>query len=589
MSTKSPNNKTYTRPLLVGGLMLPSLIWIFSVFVVNPVGNFPLADDLGYGATVKHLLGTGEYEPQGVVQAPMITNILWGALFCLPAGFSFTALRVSTLVASLAGIFATYFVIQKLTKNLDYASLGALSLATNPTYLGTSFTFDTDVLFVTILTVSIFLYIRALSSEAYLSYVSAIVLSILATLSRQIAVVIPVAYLVTSLCRPGRTYKAVVRSIAPTLACASAYLIFRAVMLHEGKIPTFTEWHTQLILNSIRHPASMMRILPNHLAVCTAYLGLFSFPAAFPFFSVGPYCRDRKRASRLLISGLAILLLVGMFLTRPPNSEHPDLDDLTSAGTFRPLVPVGDFLNVWGIGWPSALLSRQPPGMLMLFWAIIMALGTIAGAALIIYIINSLRHYVRDLRSSESQREFLSSNFRNIFLLLSVVFYCIPLLLGNIWDRYFIPLIPILVMLFASEIEGVTAVTPFLRPKWVTTASVGLSLLIGAASIASTRDFLMYNRVNWDALQELMIKDHVPSGNIEGGYEFDWFYSSNIPPWTPARHAELTLMVRKQHRDTYIASTTEQADYDVLRRYSYFQWLPPRNQTVFVLHKRAGN
>ena len=86
---------------------LLGLIWISMVVVVNPIGNFPLNDDWAYGYSVRALVEQGEIRFSDWTATNLIAQVVWGALFCLPYGFSFTALRLSTAVLGFAGILAT--------------------------------------------------------------------------------------------------------------------------------------------------------------------------------------------------------------------------------------------------------------------------------------------------------------------------------------------------------------------------------------------------------------------------------------------------------------------------------------------------
>src|SRR5271157_3667611 len=73
-------------------------IWGLVVLAIDPVGDFPLNDDWSYGLAVKYLVVDGHLRFTDWLSVPLITQVLWGALFTLPLGFSFTALRFSTLV-----------------------------------------------------------------------------------------------------------------------------------------------------------------------------------------------------------------------------------------------------------------------------------------------------------------------------------------------------------------------------------------------------------------------------------------------------------------------------------------------------------
>src|SRR5689334_10088256 len=79
-------------------ICLITILWVFMVILVNPIGDFPLNDDWAYGWTVKTLLETGSFVLSDWTAANLLPQALWGILFCLPFGFSFTALRFSTLI-----------------------------------------------------------------------------------------------------------------------------------------------------------------------------------------------------------------------------------------------------------------------------------------------------------------------------------------------------------------------------------------------------------------------------------------------------------------------------------------------------------
>ena len=63
-------------------------IWTVMVIVVNPLGNFPLNDDWVYGLAVKSILEKGDFRLPSPAHANLFFQAFWGALFCLPFGFS---------------------------------------------------------------------------------------------------------------------------------------------------------------------------------------------------------------------------------------------------------------------------------------------------------------------------------------------------------------------------------------------------------------------------------------------------------------------------------------------------------------------
>ena len=143
-------------------MLLLAAIWVASLFIVNPVGDFPLNDDWSFGLAVKRLLQTGDFRPTGWASMPLITQTLWGSLFCLPAGFSFNALRLSTLLLSLCSILGVYLLVRQAHPSRMLAAVTALTLGFNPIYYVLSNTFMTDVPFTAFLLAAAWFFSRNL-------------------------------------------------------------------------------------------------------------------------------------------------------------------------------------------------------------------------------------------------------------------------------------------------------------------------------------------------------------------------------------------------------------------------------------------
>ena len=117
-------------------------------------------------------------------------QVLYGALFCLPFGFSFEALRISVLLAGLAGGLATYAFLRQASGTKVIAALGALVFMLNPVYFQHSFTFMTDVPFAALSVMSGVFYLRALRTGSSRDAAVGTALACAATLIRQIGLAI---------------------------------------------------------------------------------------------------------------------------------------------------------------------------------------------------------------------------------------------------------------------------------------------------------------------------------------------------------------------------------------------------------------
>ena len=92
IGSRSPFAGTAIRTSALA-IITVSGVWLFMVLLANPVGEFPLNDDWSYSRAVQNLIEHGRLELTGFTSMPLIAQVFWGALFCLPFGFSFTALR----------------------------------------------------------------------------------------------------------------------------------------------------------------------------------------------------------------------------------------------------------------------------------------------------------------------------------------------------------------------------------------------------------------------------------------------------------------------------------------------------------------
>jgi hypothetical protein len=95
----------------------------------------PIEDDLTYPWSVEQQLKTGELRiPDWSAHYPL-AQILWGAaLFCLPFGFSFFALWVSTVVLAWLGALAFYATLQGLGRPRPDSLIATFLLLANPVF-----------------------------------------------------------------------------------------------------------------------------------------------------------------------------------------------------------------------------------------------------------------------------------------------------------------------------------------------------------------------------------------------------------------------------------------------------------------------
>ena len=96
----------------------------------------------------------------------MPSQAYWGALFARLFGYSFSSLRVSTLVLAAFGLIAFYQLAKEHGLDDIQAGLLTLGLLASPLVLRTSFTFMTDVPFLACLLIALYRWLTEQREQA---------------------------------------------------------------------------------------------------------------------------------------------------------------------------------------------------------------------------------------------------------------------------------------------------------------------------------------------------------------------------------------------------------------------------------------
>jgi len=194
--TLMPPSATGTRvgtlvraDLLNIGLLLLGFACV--LLLVSPVRSFPITDDWAYSQSVTEIL-KGTYSPHDFVQPTALGHLMWGVLFSLMLGQSFTTLAIANLFMSAACIIIFYLLLRQLQITAQHALLSVTLLALNPIYVYLSYSFMTEITFITFMLSSCLCYIRGMQryaqgvdGTAWLWLLAGGVMAALAYLTRQ--------------------------------------------------------------------------------------------------------------------------------------------------------------------------------------------------------------------------------------------------------------------------------------------------------------------------------------------------------------------------------------------------------------------
>ncbi len=554
------NKLVINKNAVVVDLTIIILGFCIGIFIVNPIGNFPLNDDWSFATTVKRLVDIGIYVPNGWAAMTQLTNIGWGALFCLPFGFSFNALRASTFVASIFGIIGVYLCARELRLSRVCRIIASLTLAFNPIYFALSNTFMTDVLFSSLQTISALFFLRCLKYDESLSLFAGIVTAIAATMSRQLGMAVPIAFFIVYILLHGVNFRAIVRGLLPLLFCIGALVLYQHWLSTTGRITVQFSGQNEKIFTALRHPGNLILSETINAYVAALYFGLFLLPALLLFAPAARQQHVRKNINIWLVAILvgAATYIFSRFFGEP---RLPMLGNILARFGIGPLTLKDTYI----LGLSAPELPRK--FWLMLTWIAIVGMALILSAFMLL--INRL---IFDTR----RRKITTENSSVLFFVLSAIVYLFAIFTSNVFDRYLVPAIALLML----GILGLIADEKFEFDSVFRCVGIVATLGFSIFSICTTRDYIEWNRVRWQALNDLTQVQKVSRNEIDGGFEFNGFYlyDRNYRP----RIDKSWWWVED---DTYLVSFHNVFGYDTIKAYPYYHWLPSYRGKILVLKK----
>jgi len=528
-----------------------ALAGLVALAALRPLQDVPFVDDWTYAWSVDSVLRGGGLRFLEWSLHANVVQVLWGALFCLPAGFSFSALRASTWVLSISGLVALYLLLRHLGTRRRDALIGTATLGVNPIYFALSVTFMTDVPFLALATWSMLAMALALSRGSDRWLAAAALFAGLAIGVRSVGAVLPVAMAMTlwwSGPRPGaagaRAWGRHPRRVAIVLLPLVALVV----------LSWWKAAHVQLsadVSDIVGSPAWRARYLPyalprlplsliQALGAGANALGLGLLPVV-----LATARRDTWRGTIACAAALAAVLAIGSVL---------------GAG-YEPPLTQGSFWAVRELGAAETMVPGPPmPNSPWMTWALV-PVALLAGGHLLFI-------WLRRPPAGPAQA-FL------YWVLLGEG--CLVALLWLFYDRYLLPLfVPALALALVRE--------PVRRPRVAALALAVLALL----SAVGLRDHLSYTRALWRGVAEARALG-ARDAEINGGYPVNGWLQYAHPDQAP-RGPDGRLRVPwmnggKDDPLPYWVANGPAPGYETARTVPYRRWLAPSGR-IFVLERR---
>lgn len=562
-----PSLKVFLKKPDTISVLLLIAIWIFMVILVNPIGDFPLNDDWAYGRSVKTLIEKGDFQLDDWTATNLLSQVLWGALFSLPFGFSFTALRFSTLTLGLIGIVTTYGLLREVHPSYKIALLGTLLVAINPIYFELSNTFMNDVPFFTFTTVSFYFLLRGLKYDSTIEIIVGFIMAAIAILARQAGLAIPMAFGCAYVLKKGFKISNIIRGFFPTLVGIAIQIIYQKWLQLTMRTPYAYGDQIKTLINEVS--LGFHNIFLNYAKISLfslIYLGLFLFPLLILLFSF-KFKEFSSKQRKVNIIRLSVFFVIIFTLFSLRNLRMP---------------LVGNILIDFGLGPSPGLLNNYLSQAPKILWTVITAIGIFGAGLLLYYLWLAIWKIVTYYSDNETQESIWLITFIVSFILI----YFFPLgLLGLSWqgfyDRYLITLLPFLMMMvlwFTSKIYK--SVRKRLMPPVLV-----IMLMVSIFTIVATHDFLSSHRVFWQALNQLVEEYQIPPDQINGGFEFGgWYLCNHKRRISEDKYVNFSCLWGDKN-DNYVMAFRPVKGYKEIKQYPFSTWMPYTQKNILLLQK----
>ncbi len=524
------------------------LVWILVVLVINPLGEFPVNDDWAYSKNVWFLSEEGRFVFSDWPGMTLISQTLTGALFTTLFGFSFSVLRLATLLFGISFLLLLYTFLRKLKVERNTAAFTSLLILFSPFFLSLSFTFMTEIYFLFFFLVTLMLYHQYLLRDKLIFLLLSSLFALITTLTRQTGLIIPIAIGMVEIIRSGRNIKKIVWSLLPFTIVFMGLRVYSHWLESTGNLP-----------ENYGRPGDLLETLRfNNLDyfMCKAgtilmYLGLFLLPLSLRMIpsKVSPGTKFRRNLLVLALILVSILVVMGFKGFPAPNVFYniglgPKLlKDSYWGDNISPVLP----LAVWtGIK--------------------VLAVGGVFTLALVMFYrpINLTNLYNRIQSGTGTSIKFL--------LLLICAGYLVYMLINKFFfDRYTLSLTIFSAIFLAAMIKTTAG-----KWTWISGGFLGLFMLFSGSAV---RDFMEWNRARWRGLEYLVQEQQIDVKRIDGGLEFNAWYEAG--PFNPADKMGKSWWFVTEDEYVLACGPIEGFQYHV--SFPYTRWLFHGKDSVQIL------
>lgn len=527
------------------------ILFILAEVIINPIGEFPLNDDWAYSKTVKTYINSGNVKFSDWQSVPLIPQLISGIIFSNLFGFSFTVLRIISILSIILIIIVFDIILKDFDVKPAFRFILLLILTFNPLTLSLSNTFLPDV-FTVLLTLAAFLFM-----EKFLRHFNTgnlilfIFFSICATLNRPTGIILPVIFGIIYFISQSINLKNCVIGFVPAILNIAALILFELIAEKLIELPANYNLQLNHLFYVITHPTfETFKAYSYYFITSTICLGLFILPLSISNIKYHYHQIHDSLTGKLLgICYFLIILLKVIF-----------------SGNIFPFV--GNMFYHLGVG-PVILTGFNTDDIqnLSILWQIIwIALNFIGGISFYCAFVSIINKTIKVKN--------IESNFISYFFFLLLILYLAPICFIYANDRYLLFLLPFFLLTYVLSFD--------FKIKKIWFCLIFIPILY--FSVAGTHDYLNINKARWKATDYLTKDLNISPSEIDGGFEFNGWYLCGSKNYDASHKGRWWWI----ENDTYIITPIPIDGYTIESEYEFSSWISFQFNKIYVL-KRNNN
>jgi hypothetical protein len=548
-----------------------------SVLTSWPVAEMGFVDDWSYVKTAFVFARTGHIVYNGWATAMLGWAIPWAALFIKLFGFSFTAVRLSTLPLAMTSVYLLHASLVRFGITARNAMIGALTLGLSPLFVPLAASYMTDIAGLFCILLCLYLCQRALTAHSDRATILWLACAALTNVAG--GTVRQIAWLGTLVMVPSTAWllrkRAGILGAASLLWIASVLSVFACKRWFERQPYSLSE---KIIQGPIT--GAMAGHMLAELLKALLCLALITFPILAAWI---PVLRNLGRGALTRIACiLAAMGAVSIVLGDIGSLDHRVMPWLGHViGTLSIFSSTGEMLG----GRPVTLTLPMRAALSLLIVA--------AALTLVEYLLT---------KPWDSEDHHAVSFDPALWILgpfaISYVIFLLPRALYSfVYDRYLLGLMPVAIIILS-----------LLYQQWVAERLPGITItalsLFALYAIAGTHDWFALNRARVTAVAQIQASG-VPTTSIQGGFDYDGWtqietagyindariinpphaYQPNFEPLGLAAGCRLgfapyTPAIHPRYFVTFsLMPCLQLSQYQPV---TYSTWLPPFRRTIFI-------